>query len=88
MRIVRFAVGILVSMFMFSALNTVNQPSCSDCFAFVGVPFRYYQEGGFTGGGHWLVGGVIGDLACIIAVGVGMGWTWGRLLRKRKKQSA
>jgi len=81
MRIVRYGLSILVSMLIFRVLNTVNLPSCTDCRA--GLPFRYYQTSGIGGAGHWLVAGVIADLVCIIAVGIGLGWAWGQLLRRR-----
>jgi hypothetical protein len=78
MRFVRYALGIIVSMLLFRILNGFNLPSCKDCTVTIGLPFRYYEQTG-AAAGHWLPGGVFGDLACILGVGIGLGWLWGRL---------
>ena len=78
----RYAVSLVVTVLVFWLANRMQAPRCYDCFAEVGVPFHYYNEGGFGGGAHWLWLGLLGDLAVIVLAATVAAYAWGRISRK------
>jgi hypothetical protein len=78
-------VGLSVSLCLFSAVNFVHNPTstwCADCFRPHGVPFTYFREGGFAGGGGFVWPGVMGDSLVAIAFGMATAWVLLQLTRK------
>jgi hypothetical protein len=78
-----YVVGLLASIGLFSVLNYrhFHRPVvCSDCFFPYGVPFTFYQEGGFAGGAGFVWTGVMGDLIVVAAVGIVLGWACTKIL--------
>ncbi|HJX84297.1 MAG TPA: hypothetical protein VJ723_08140 [Candidatus Angelobacter sp.] len=77
-----YAVGFFASIGLFSVINYrhFHRPvNCSDCFFPYGVPFTFYQEGGFAGGAGFVWTGVIGDLIVVVAAGIVLGWAWTKI---------
>ena len=48
--------------------NFLRPVGCADCFFPYGLPFTFFTEGGFAGGGGFVWYGLIGDAALIPAV--------------------
>ena len=66
-----------VSASLFVALNSFNvlRPvTCYDCFFRYGVPFTFYREGGFVGGGGIVWAGLAGDIVVASTIGTFAVW--------------
>ena len=73
---VRYVVSLLASVALFYIVNLTyyhyRPVSCYDCFFHYGVPFAYYNEGGFAGGGGWIPTGVAADFALVLVLGIAL----------------
>jgi len=69
---------------------SVNYPkfsrvqNCWDCFSPYGVPFIFFRDGGFAGGGGSVWTGVAGNLSVVLASSVLVAWLLGRISRLLK----
>ncbi|HEY3973768.1 MAG TPA: hypothetical protein VGM18_12240 [Candidatus Sulfotelmatobacter sp.] len=82
----KYGAGILAAACLFWIVNHFHllQPvRCSDCFFRYGVPFAFFNEGGFGGGSGIIWLGVLGDALVVVVAGAILGWTWNRGLRRR-----
>ena len=74
----RFAACLLVSAPLFFVVNyfqfEIRPIICADCFLPHGIPFTYFREGGFAGGGGWAWIGILGELMAVIAFGFLLAW--------------
>jgi hypothetical protein len=72
----KYVASLFVSVVLFAALNLVHflRPEiCSDCFFPYGVPFTFFKEGGYGGGGGFVWYGFLGDVLVVCAVGAALG---------------
>lgn len=59
-----------------NTLHFLRPVTCADCFFRYGLPFTLYREDGFAGGGGFVWGGLIADVACVVAVALLFGRIW------------
>jgi hypothetical protein len=82
-----FAASFL-SLLVFIALNLwvarAFPARCSDCHAHIGLPFAYYDEGGFAGDDALLWFGIIADLIIVLGVAFRAVMGWERHRSKRR----
>jgi hypothetical protein len=79
-------IGLLVSVCVFAVTNLYyfKQPfTCFDCFYPYGLPFTFFREGGYAGGGGFVWTGMIGDFVIVLAFGIATAWLLSWLTRKR-----
>jgi hypothetical protein len=72
-----------VAFVIFNRLYFTSRHYCDDCFFLYGVPFAYFNEGGFAGGGGYILSGVLGDGIVVIICGAVMAEIWGWFAKKR-----
>jgi hypothetical protein len=76
--------GISVSICMFVALNYAEfrKPAmCDDCFFPRGLPFTFFQEGGFLHDSGVVWSGVAADFLVVLAVAAATAYTLSWLIR-------
>jgi hypothetical protein len=56
--------------------------SCADCGFPHGLPFTFFREGGFAGGGGIVWIGMAGDVLVLLAFGLAAAWILTELNRK------
>ncbi len=81
------AIGFSLSACLFAVLNWFNalRPvTCYDCFFRYGIPFTFYRDGGFAGGGGIVWAGLFGDIALLSAVGGVVAWVLAHLHYRRR----
>jgi len=81
----KYGVAILLAGCFFWVVNHFDllQPvTCFDCFFRHGVPFAFFNEGGFAGGGGIIWPGALGDAFVVVAAGAMLGWVWNSLTRR------
>jgi len=64
----RLRLSLLTSSCVFLVMNYLfpaSGPPCADCFRPHGLPFTYYREGGFAGGGGIVWLGAIADAVAV-----------------------
>jgi len=66
-----------------NTLHFLRHVTCADCFFPYGLPFTLYHEGGFAGGEGFVWGGLIVDVACVVAVALLFGRIWELFARRR-----
>ena len=84
----RYTVSIIVAYIAFVTFNHwyfLGRVDCIDCFFRYGVPFAYFKEGGFAGGGGYIWSGVLGDGILIVICGVVIAIAWEWFSKKRSK---
>jgi len=82
----RYAVSVIVAYVAFVIFNHwyfAGKGYCYDCFFHYGVPFAYFNEGGFAGGGGYILSGVLGDGIVVIIGGAVIAKIWQWFLKKR-----
>ncbi len=88
--VLRNVASIVVAYIAFNVANSFyyykTGVSCADCFFHYGVPFAYFNEGGFGGGGGYIWSGVLADGLLIVGSGVVVALTWKRLVKRFPKQ--
>ena len=78
-------IGFLASATVFGVVNYLHfsRPvTCDDCFFPYGLPFTFFREGGFAGGGGLVWEGIALNVVVLVAVGLILSWTL-RTLAKR-----
>jgi len=70
-----------------NALNLSRTVSCFDCFFPYGVPFAFYQEGGYAGGAGILWRGVAADALVLLVCGVAVAKVWERISQHRSQNA-
>jgi hypothetical protein len=71
---------------VFVVVNTfhfLRRVSCYDCFFPYGVPFTFYRDGGFAGGGGLVLRGLAADTMIVLISAVLVGGLWQWLAEKR-----
>jgi hypothetical protein len=64
-------------MFVLVNYRHILRPqSCYDCFRPYGLPFTFFRDGGFGGGGGIVVFGAIGDLLVVLGTAALFAWIW------------
>jgi hypothetical protein len=79
----RYFASCLFSACLFVIINWfhfLRPVSCADCYSQYGLPFTFYNAGGFGGDSAIIWRGFFADLYVAIAVGVLLGWTWNKLI--------
>jgi hypothetical protein len=82
----RFVVAFAATGLVFVIANTVHflRPvSCNDCFYPYGVPFIFYREGGYAGGGGFVLRGLAADTLTVLVSGLVLGGFWQLIAAKR-----
>ena len=75
----RYGIALMVSCLLFGAANIVhfNRPAwCVDCFFPYGVPFTWFQDGGFAGGAGIVWLGLAADVVCVVGTALLAGGAW------------
>jgi len=80
-------IGFLASATVFGVVNYLHfsRPvTCDDCFFPYGLPFTFFREGGFAGGGGLVWEGIALNLNVVVLVAVGLilSWTLRTLAKK------
>jgi hypothetical protein len=86
----KYALAVAATALVFVAVNTIlylRPATCSDCFFPYGVPFTLYRDGGFAGGGGFVVRGLAADAATAIVIGLLLGGIWAEGWRPRCRES-
>src|SRR5215469_14720677 len=81
----RYTLAFAATALVFGVLNTLHflRPvTCSDCLFPYGLPFTFYRNGGYTGGGGLVLGGLLADAATIVAIALLLGAFWEYLATK------
>ena|SRR5215467_1127383 len=81
----RYAISLLLSACVLGIANhlaSLRPPTCFDCFAAHGIPFTYFQDGGFAGGAGFVWSGVLGNTLVVVATGAIIAWVWNRLAQR------
>lgn len=87
--ILRFSAGLLASTFIIAVVNDLNfshTEFISDAWYFHGWPFTFYRHGGFTHEHAFVWLGFLADLAVTIAMGIAIGWFWGKISERRSSR--
>jgi len=82
----RNAIGLLVSIGVFGLVNYFHFSSpitCSDCSFPYGLPFAWFRDDGYAGGGGLVWSGVALDLLVVVCVGLVFSWML-KILPKRE----
>jgi hypothetical protein len=61
--------------------NLLRPVGCADCFFPYGLPFTFFTDGGFAGGGGFVWLGLVGDAALIPAVATLCTLLWNQIAR-------
>jgi hypothetical protein len=75
----RFVVAFAVTGLVFVVANTghfLRPVTCYDCFYPYGVPFIFYREGGFAGGGGFVLRGLAADTLTLLVSALLLGGFW------------
>jgi len=79
---IRFQWCVSAVAFIVVAINIANLlrlVSCADCFFPYGLPFTFFSEGGYGGGGGFVWHGIAGDAAVIFAFASLCTLLWNRI---------
>jgi hypothetical protein len=82
----KYGIAVAATGLVFVVVNTIHflrPATCSDCFFPYGVPFAFYREGGFAGGGGLVWRGLAADAATVIVIAILLGSLWQRVAEKR-----
>jgi hypothetical protein len=82
---VRYLSSVIASFCLFGIANYFNitRPViCDDCFFPYGLPFTFFREGGFAGGGGYVWQGIVSDFLVVIAFGMALAAVWKWLFQK------
>ncbi|HEV3511222.1 MAG TPA: hypothetical protein VGS05_05925 [Candidatus Sulfotelmatobacter sp.] len=82
----KYRLALAATCLSFVVANTVHllrRVTCYDCFFPYGVPFTFYRDGGYAGGGGLELRGLFADGLTVIICGVLIGGIWQRLAAKR-----
>jgi len=83
--IIRYLVCLVASACLFEVAIDFHAPRCADCFALRGVPFAYFNEGGFAGGGGWIWSDLIADVLLVFATAGLFAWAWKRFAERHSR---
>src|ERR1700722_18063296 len=78
----RFQWCVIAAASILVAVNIANflRPAwCSDCFFPYGLPFTFFTDGGFAGGGGFVWHGLVGDVALIPAAATLFTLLWNQI---------
>jgi hypothetical protein len=76
--------GAFLGILLFAAINLyhlLRPVTCWDCFFPFGLPFTFYQEGGYAGGAGVVWKGLMPDLLILVLVTTLAQYAWTRLAR-------
>jgi hypothetical protein len=82
----RYGIALAAVGLMFVVANTfhfLRSVTCDDCFFPYGVPFTFYRDGGYAGGGGLVLRGLAADAATVIVGTLFLGGLWRWLAEKR-----
>lgn len=82
----RYGIALATTGLAFVVANTVHflrRVTCYDCFFPYGVPFTFYRDGGFAGGGGLVLRGLAADTVTIIVCAALLGALWQWFAAKR-----
>ena len=82
----KYRIAVAATALVFVVVNTVHflrPATCADCFFPCGLPFTFYRDGGFAGGGGLVLRGLAADVATVIAIAVLLGSLWQRVAARR-----
>jgi hypothetical protein len=82
----RYGIALAATGIVFAAANTLHflrRVTCYDCFFPYGVPFTFYRDGGYAGGGGLVLRGLAADTGTVIVSTVLIGGLWQWLAAKR-----
>jgi len=85
----RYGVALVATGLVFVVANTAHflrRVTCYDCFFPYGVPFTFYQEGGYGGGAVFVLRGLAADTATVVLSAVRLGRLWQWIATKRIEQ--
>ena len=85
----RYGVALVATGLVFVVANTAHflrRVACYDCFFPYGVPFTFYQEGGYGGGAGFVLRGLAADTATVVLSAVLLGGLWQWIATKRIEQ--
>ena len=85
MAIERYGISLLFSASAFGIANNVHfwrPATCYDCHRPDGIPFTFFQEGGFIGDSGFIWTGVIGDPLVMLVLGFALGLVWNKLAQR------
>ncbi len=63
-------------------LHLQRRVTCADCRFPYGVPFTFWQDGGFAGDAGLVWVGIAGDFLAVLVIAAGAAWTLEWLTRK------
>ena len=75
----KYVISLGLAAGLFLLLNSLQKTTCSDCFFRQGLPFAYFNEGGYVGGGGYIWLGVVGNFLVVVVTGISLGWMWTRI---------
>jgi len=82
----KYSIALAATCLSFVVANTLHllrRVTCYDCFFPYGVPFTFYREDGYAGGGGLELHGLRADALTVIVCGVLIGGIWQRFAPKR-----
>jgi hypothetical protein len=82
----RYAIVFAATGLIFVIANTVHflRPvTCYDCFSPYGLPFTFYRDGGFAGGGGLVLRGLVADAVTVLVIAALLGGFWQRFAARR-----
>jgi len=82
----KYSIALAATCLSFVVANTLHllrRVTCYDCFFPYGVPFTFYREGGYAGGGGLELHGLVADALTVIVCGVLIGGIWQWFAPKR-----
>jgi hypothetical protein len=68
--------------------NFSRTVTCFDCFFPYGLPFTFFREGGYAGGGGLVWRGVVADCLVVSVCGIAVGQVWKRVSARRLQRTA
>ena len=77
--------GLCVSACLFAVVNYANfrkPATCADCYFARGLPFTFFQQGGFGGDSCLVWLGVAADSLAVLVTGVAVACTFPWVIRK------
>jgi hypothetical protein len=77
--------GVSASTCLFAIVNYANfrkPATCADCYFERGLPFAFFQEGGFAGDSGYIGRGVAADSLVVLKIGVAAAYIIPWLIRK------
>lgn len=80
----RYAKSFLALSIVLVVVNSLNfsrQVTCWDCFFPYGLPFTFYQDGGYGGGAGIVWKGLLADCGILIVASAFVGWIWTTVAR-------